>query len=531
MEIPLTSLPIDIPAHCYQLSFEANPAWTTYYAKGSEILEYWKRVADKYDVRKYLKLSHEATEARWDREISKWRVKLEDLQSREKFEDIADVLIGGIGLLNKWKWPEVPGLQTFKGRLLHNAAWDDSFSYKDKRVAVIGSGSSGIQVVPALQPHVAKLDHYIRGRTWIATSFANAELKKRTDSASNFAFTAEEIDSWRCSPKMYLSFRKSLEAELQSGHDIVERNSAAQRKARETFTELMKSRLAKKPEMADHLVPSFPPLCRRLTPGPGYLESLTEPNVEVIPSRISEVNETGIVTEDGLHRPVDAIVCATGFDTSFRNRFPIYGFDGQSLQDRWSDKTSTYLSLAVDGFPNYFMSLGPNSALGSGNLLILMERLANYIAKLCSKIQTHNISSLQPSSSAVRNFTEFCDKYFAKTVFSEECNSWYKIGRNGRVAAVWPGSSLHSIRALDEVRWEDFEYTYVNDDPWGWFGNGWSERDSGNQDEKTYYLDEQTMLEDDVDGEDHGYEEPLKRKRRKINGTPTLPKPRLRRYL
>ncbi len=166
----------------------------------------------------------------------------------------------------------------------------------------------------------------------------------------------------------YLAFRKKVEAELQGGHMVTMRGSHAQQGARKDFTQSMHNRLSKKPNIADHLLPEFPPLCKRLTPGPGYLEALTAENVSVIPKSIAKVTSNGIVDVDSTHREVGAIVCATGFDTSFQNRFPIYGLNGTALKERWRDRPSSYLSMTVDGFPNLFMSLGPNSAVGTGNL-------------------------------------------------------------------------------------------------------------------------------------------------------------------
>ncbi|KAK4690528.1 hypothetical protein P7C71_g6283, partial [Lecanoromycetidae sp. Uapishka_2] len=367
---------------------------------------------------------------------------------------------------------------------------------QDKRVAVIGAGSSGIQIVPSLQPEVSHLDHYIRGRTWIAGTFAREELDKRADSAGNFDFTEDEKVNWAKDPVAYLAFRKKIEAELQSGHSVTMRGSEAQKMARDDFTQSMRSRLAQRPGVAEHLLPEFPPLCKRLTPGPGYLEALTADNVEVIPKAISHIDATGIVDADGTHRQVDAIVCATGFDTSFKNRFPLYGINGQSLNEKWQERNSTYLSMMVDGFPNYFMSLGPNSALGTGNLLMLIERQAAYFASCLAKLQLQNILTIQPKPQAVDNFSSFCDEYFKRTVFSEECSSWYKgdKSKNGRITALWPGSSLQAIQALKNVRWEDFDFTYVDGNAFGWFGNGWSERDMGDDMAKTYYLDGQSML-------------------------------------
>lgn len=127
----------DIPAHVYQLSFESNPEWSSFYASAPEILEYWKKVVAKYDVRKYMKLGHEAREARWDEENRKWRVKLQVVDTGEVIEDTADVLMAGIGALNDWKWPDIPGLQDFKGELMHSATWDDKFDYKVRYLALV----------------------------------------------------------------------------------------------------------------------------------------------------------------------------------------------------------------------------------------------------------------------------------------------------------------------------------------------------------------------------------------------------------
>ena len=363
-----------------------------------------------------------------------------------------------------------------------------------RKVAVIGAGSSGIQIVPSIQPEVEHLDHYVRGRTWIADPFAGEELDKRGITSGNFQFTDEEKSKWHNDPTSYLAFRKKVEAELQGGHMVTMRGSDDQKNALEAFTTSMRNRLSSKPEIADHLLPTFPPLCKRLTPGPGYLEALTAANVSVIPTSISKVTPTGIIDAEGTHRAVDAIVCATGFNTSYRNRFPIYGSNNVLLSEKWRDRTSNYLSMTVDGFPNFFMSLGPNSSLGTGNLLILLERVSTYIGQCLAKMQTQNITTMAPRPCAVEAFSNFCDQYFKDTVFSEKCSSWYKSGKEGRVTALWPGSSLHAIQVLESPRWEDFEYQYVDGNEFGWFGNGWSVRDRGDEMARTYYLDGQNML-------------------------------------
>lgn len=326
---------------------------------------------------------------------------------------------------------------------------------------------------------------------------AAQELEKRDIKAGNFNFGLDEIKAWEQDPQLYLTYRKGLEQIVQSDHSVTIRDSAAQQQARAYFQMLMSQRLQKKPEILSHMLPDFPPLCKRLTPGPGYLEALTEENVDVIPEAIAEVTVDGIRTVDGKFREVDAIVCATGFDVSHTNRFPIHGQNGVMLGDKFRlQGTPTYASITTDGFPNLFMMLGPNSGLGTGNLLIILERTADYIAQCLEKMQHQEILTMQPSVAAVNSFTSYCEIYFRGTVYGAECSSWYKSGgSNGRVTALWPGSSLHAIRALEKPRWEDFEYTYVNDNRMGWLGDGSSERDGSDLD-KAYYLTSKSLVKD-----------------------------------
>ena len=264
-------------------------------------------------------------------------------------------------------------------------------------------------------------------------------LRARADFCQ-VSFTAEDIRRFKESPETYQQFRKDVELELQSAHEVTLRGSAAQAGAFADFTEKMKSRLASKPSVIDQLMPSFPPVCRRLTPGPGYLEALVQPNVDVITTGIREIVADGIVANDGTLRKVDSIVCATGFNTSFISRYPIFGVNGVSLGDRWKIIPETYLSIATDGFPNYFNFLGPNSGLGTGNLLVLIEKLADYITQCVAKMQRDNIAAMSPKAESVKGFVEHCDEYFERTVFTMNCRSWYKGGtEKGRVSALWPG--------------------------------------------------------------------------------------------
>ncbi|OGM45371.1 flavin-binding monooxygenase [Aspergillus bombycis] len=336
----------DVPSHVYQASFEPNPSWSQFYSSGGEILRYWKAIVEKYDVRKYMKLNHKIVEARFDDSRSKWDITVQNCVTGEVIQDTCDVLYACIGALNDWKWPDIRGLDTFKGKLLHSASWDESWNPEGLSVAVIGSGSSAIQIVPAIQPKTKRIDNYVRGQTWIAPPWAQDEVRKHTAEGANFKFTPEEIKEFKENPDALLAYRKRLETEVQSMTKYLLRGELAE-KAADDFKEHMAMKLVRKPEILDKILPSFAPGCRRITPGPGYLEALSEDNVSFVSDAISHVTEEGIVTVDGTLRKVDAIICATGFDTSFAKRFPIYGSGGLDLCERWKEYPDTYISLST----------------------------------------------------------------------------------------------------------------------------------------------------------------------------------------
>lgn len=249
-----------------------------------------------------------------------------------------------------------------------------------------------------------------------------------------------------------------------------------QNEAVSAFKAMMKKRLAKKPEIVDALTPSFAVGCRRLTPGPGYLEALVEDNVDFISTPISSISENAIHLSDGKKVEIGALVCATGFNSSSRPPFEVYGQNGVSLQKRFTPYPETYLTMGVDGFPNFFMMLGPNSAIGSGSLTMMIETEGDYIIKCIRKLQKEDYVTIAPKVARVKDFVEYCNEYFKKTVYMDECNSWYRSdgGKGDRITGLWPGSTLHCLETLRAPRWEDFEFESKDENRLRWLGNGWS---------------------------------------------------------
>jgi hypothetical protein len=259
------------------------------------------------------------------------------------------------------------------------------------------------------------------------------------------------------------------------------------------FSAITKERLSSKPEILASMSPSFGVGCRRLTPGPGYLEALIQDNVDFIPDKIASINESGILLHDGKQVEIDVLVCATGFNTTAVPPFDIIGKNGQTLKEKFNPYPQTYLTVAVDDFPNFFMVLGPNAGVGAGSLTVLLEAQGDYIVKCIRKLQKEDYLTMTPKGSRVRDFSDYVGEYFKKTVYMDDCKSWYKTGGGlgDRISGLWPGSILQACEIFRAPRWEDYEYESVEGDGNGlrWIGNGWSTTLMEGGD-AAYYLDE-----------------------------------------
>ncbi|KAH7171233.1 hypothetical protein EDB81DRAFT_709874 [Dactylonectria macrodidyma] len=481
----------DIPSHVYQSTFDPKTDWSDQFAPGHEIREYWQSIARKYDVYQYAKLSRQVVDTVWDGEEGVWVITVKNVETGEETVDKAEFVLSSIGRFNAWKLPDYPGISDYKGLLRHASNWDPSFDPKDKKVAVIGNGASGIQVVANLQKSVARLDHYARNKTWIAASWAGDE---RTFAPQ--PYSEEQKKLFKEDPKAYLAFRKNLEDSYWRRFGSFFRNTEDNNELRNKFIDIMKERLVKKPELIEHIVPDFSPNCRRLTPGPGYLEAISEPNVDYIQTRIKRFTETGIETEDGVQRDVDAVICATGANVDMVPRFPIRAH-GQDLATVWGTESGhgfpyTYLGLATPGFPNFLFVHGPQATGPSGTVPQSVETQLTYYAKLLRKASREGIKSITPKQKAADDFTEFSDAFFVKTVVTDNCSSWYNGGRPGqRVHGLWPGSAAHLTVIRRDPRWEDWDYESLSDsgNRFAWyFGNGWTRLETDPKSDMTPYL-------------------------------------------
>ncbi|KAG6840576.1 hypothetical protein C0991_005765 [Blastosporella zonata] len=472
----------DIPAHTYTWSFEPKTDWSSVYAGANEIHEYFTTFATKYLLHKYIRLRTKVTNATWDTTSDTWGVEVTDLVTGETRVDHADILVNASGVLNAWRWPDIEGLKEFKGELLHTADWDSRVDLEGKKVGLIGNGSSGLQVLPAIQPKVKKLTTFIRRPTWVFP----------TQGFEQHIYTPFERALFSSDPAAHLAYRKQQETGSNNVFPMFLAGSAEQEAMFKSLEEQMEGKLlagGMDKEARRKLVPGYGVGCRRITPGVGYLEGLGKENVEVVYGDIKRVTERGCISAaDGKEHELDVLICATGFDTTYMPRFGVTGEGGRTMKDEWAEEAKSYLGMSVAGFPNYFLVIGPNSPIGNGPVLSFIEAQIDYMLKFANRWQTENIRSFSPKREAVEDFIAHKDRFMKGTVWEHDCRSWYKANSvTGKVTALWPGSTLHYMEAIAEPRYDDWEITYKGN-RFAWLGDGFSQTELDETADLAYYV-------------------------------------------
>lgn len=418
------------PAHVYTYPFEPNPNWSEFYAGSAEIHQYFVNFAEKYKLNQYIQLNHKITSAQWIEEKGIYEVDIETKDGTIK--DWGHILINATGTLNNWKWPEIEGLHDFKGTLVHSAKWDPSISYDNKRVAVIGTGSSAIQIIPKVQRTAKQLVTFMRSVTWISPPIAEDMLKGTsadagstdTDDRPQHQYTDEEIRRFNENPEEFLTYRKELESRFNTMFDVFITGSEVSMQAQKSMREEMLRRIGPGNEdLKQHLIPTWPPGCRRMTPGEGYLEALTKDNVTRVYDEINKITPQGLEDVTGKLHEVDIIVAATGFDVSFKPPFKVFGVDHVDMHEEFdrSGIPNVYLSMTVPKFPNYFTINGFRGSWATGTALNSHEVCVNYIVQCFSRIQNENIRALEIRPEPIKSLYEHIDEWHKCSVWNADC--------------------------------------------------------------------------------------------------------------
>ncbi|KAK4553512.1 hypothetical protein LTR86_009308 [Recurvomyces mirabilis] len=489
----------DIPAPNYSFSWAPNPSWPSYYARGKDIRAYIDAVADQHGLRQYVRTGHKVTNAKWLEDRQTWRVTIKQTDGRDLvisspgvsagetetgFDDECDVLINSSGFFNNWKWPKVADQAKFAGDLFHTAAWPEEADGKlaDRTVALIGNGSSGVQVLPAIIDQVKKVYVHIRSPTWVTTNFA---AKFADPHGMNFNYSDEQRAAWAADPAAYLEYRRRIELELNSRFRLYVDHTPEQAAAREFGLKEMTTKLTAggKKELLEKMVPDFAVGCRRTTPGNGYLEALCHEKCEVVWGKVERFTSDGLSTSSGVTTSgVDSIICATGFDLSCAPRFPIIGRGGEDLQKRWTENPHAYLSVTATDMPNFFTIMGPYSPLGHGSVVTSIEAVTRYICDLIKKLQTQNYSYLVPRAHVAKAYQTHALRWLERTAWASHCSSTYKNGTaDGALNSLHPGSRLHYFELLSTPRYEDFEWKSLCDSEeltFAWLATGFTESET-----------------------------------------------------
>ncbi|KAE8141862.1 hypothetical protein BDV38DRAFT_295692 [Aspergillus pseudotamarii] len=462
----------DIPSHAYTYPFALNPDWPQFFSHAPDIWAYLDKVCSVWDLRKYMTFNTEVVGCYWQEEQAKWQIKLKRTNpdgTTQVFEDWCHLLLHGTGVLNNFKWPDVQGIEKFKGKVMHTARWPKDYQseqWKQERVAVIGSGASSIQTVPSMQPHVKHMDVFVRTGIWFVDIADNY--------GQNHVYTDSQKSDFHRDPANLVEHAKSIEDKVNGIWPAFYSNSTAQEEGKKIFRKRM-AEFIKDERLLEGFTPKFGVGCRRVTPGDPYMLAIQKPNVDVHFTPVTRITENSVVGGDGTEVEVDTIVCATGFDVSYRPRFPIVGKNGVNLADKWKLCPEGYLGLAVPEMPNFLTFIGPNWPVENGSVMGPLYHVSLYAVQIIKKLQSEFVGSLMPKQHVTDAFNEHCQEWVKHTVWSEDCRSWYKNNETGRVNAVWPGSSLHYIEIIRQPRYEDYEIEYLGPakkNMWAFMGMG-----------------------------------------------------------
>ncbi|WP_343073635.1 flavin-containing monooxygenase [Pyxidicoccus fallax] len=429
----------DVQSHLYSFSFAPNPGWSRSFSPQPEIHAYLRDCADRFGIRPYIRFNHTVREARWDDARQRWRIET----SQGTYT--ADVFIPAVGGLSEPSIPALPGLERFQGKVMHSARWDHGYPLDGKRVAVIGTGASAIQFVPAIQPRVGRLLLFQRTAPWVV---------QRNDRAIGEGARRlfQRMPGLQRLARGTLYVLRELLA-LGFMHPWILR--LAQRRALRQLEETIPD-----PVLRAKLTPNYTMGCKRVLVSDDYLPALTKPNVEVHTGGIQEVREHSLVTKDGVEHPVDALIFGTGFQvTAMPFMHHVYGRDGRSLMESWEGTMKAHLGTSVTGFPNLFMLLGPNTGLGHTSVILMMESQIEHVLGALRYLEGRGLAAVEPTPEAQAEFVRQVDTRMATTVWMQGgCVSWYQDA-TGRVSTLWPGFTFTFRRRVE--RFEPSEYVAI----------------------------------------------------------------------
>jgi cation diffusion facilitator CzcD-associated flavoprotein CzcO len=409
----------DVQSNLYSFSFAPNPDWPRSYSAQPEIQAYLQGVAERFDVRRHVLFGAEVQSARWDDVEGRWHVRTAAGDVR------AQILVSAAGALADPTYPDIPGLSTFEGTVMHSARWDEVHELAGERVAVIGTGASAIQVVPAIQPVVGSITVYQRTAPWIVP---------RTDRPTK---------GWlRRVYRRVPPLQKAVRGALYASREFLVIGLAKRRRFLKPVEKLARAHLYRQvrdPQLRAALTPHYTIGCKRILISNDYYPAVAAPNAELVTAGIEEIRPHSIVTRDGVERPTDTIVLATGFhvtDLPIAGR--IAGRDGRTLAEVWKSGMVSNRSAAVAGFPNLFLLVGPNVGVGHTSMVYMIESQVAYVERALDAMEAEGLDALETTEEAQAAYRDLIAERSRGTVWlGGGCASWY-LDPHGHNTTLWP---------------------------------------------------------------------------------------------
>lgn len=429
----------DIPSHLYSYSFAPNPTWSRLFAPQGEIFDYLKNCADTYGLRPHIRFGSEIAKATYDETRRLWVVQV---KSGERF--LGRVLVSGQGALHHPSTPDIPGLDSFSGDILHSAAWRPDVDLKGKRVAVVGTGASAIQIVAAVAKEVGHLHVFQRTASWILP---------KPDAPIN-AGRQRRMARW---PALQKLARGLIYGYLESRMPSLLKDS--NRLGQEAIALKHLHHQVPDPDMQAKLTPDYHIGSKRTLLSNDFYPALCRDNVSLETDGIDKITPGGIITKTGDAVDLDAIIFATGFavtDTS-KNPLEIIGRNGRNLKEENAVTQSAYLGITAEGFPNYFLLMGPHTGLGHNSMIYMIESQIGFIMRMLSAMDARGAAAVEVTKTAQDAFEAEMDRKMQGTVWSSGCTSWY-LDSQGRNTAIWPDYTFRYRSRTRKIRPKDFVF-------------------------------------------------------------------------
>jgi cation diffusion facilitator CzcD-associated flavoprotein CzcO len=428
----------DVPSFLYSFSFAQNPGWSRSFSPSNEIWRYMKGVSDRFGLAPHLRFNAPVARAQYDEAAQIWRLTLgsgETVQTR--------TLVTGTGALHVPQYPTIKGLENFAGPKFHSAEWDKKFDYAGKTVAVIGTGASAIQIVPAIAGSAKQVELFQRTPAWVLP-----RLDKST--------SAQMATIFRRLPLLQWLYRALIYARMESRAIAFTVNPKLMKRLEKMAHAYLETTVPDA-ELRAALTPDYTIGCKRVLISDDFYPAMNRQNVELVTSGISHVEADAIVTADGKRRPVDAIVYATGFrPTDWVPGMQILGRGGRDLTKEWRDAGAAraYYGITAEGFPNLFMLLGPNTGLGHNSIIFMIEAQTRYTMDCLNWLWSGQAQSVEVRKDVQCAFNDKLDDAMKRTVWMSGCKSWY-LNADGTNSTIWPSFTLsywwrtHSARKRD----------------------------------------------------------------------------------